>query len=124
MTKIPKILFLVFSIIVTVVYLASCEKYTFLDAPVIPDDPVFYSKDIQPIFNAKCVRCHSGGTLEPDLRPENSFKALTDGGYLTLPAQESELYKKGFVSISHAAYSDQTERGKILAWIMQGAENN
>ena len=123
MTKISKILFLVFSIVVMVVYFASCEKYTFLDAPVIPDDPVFYSTDIQPIFNAKCVQCHKGA-FPPDLRSENSYKALTEGGYVTLPANESELYKKGLVSNSHAAYTDQTERGKILAWIMQGAENN
>ena len=123
MTKISKKLLLFFSIVVTVVYLVSCEKHTFLDVPVIPDDPVFYSIDIQPIFNAKCVRCHNN-TFTPDLRPENSYKSLTDGGYLTMPAEESELYKNGFISSSHTAYTDQTERGKILAWIKQGAENN
>jgi len=119
MIRISKILFL----LAVVIYFVSCEKYTFLDVPMIPEDTVFYRADIQPIFDTKCIRCHNA-TLDPDLRPENSYKALTDGGYVTLPAEESVLYKKGLTSASHTSYTDQTERGKILAWIYQGAEDN
>ena len=124
MTKILKNLFLFFSIVTAVIYFTSCEKYSYVIEPIGPtDEPVFYSKDIQPVFSAKCISCHRGA-LSPDLRPENSYKALSEGGYITLPAEDSKLYEYAINKTSHASYTNQDEKAKIYSWIYQGAENN
>ena len=123
MTKILKNLFLLFSIAATLIYFTSCEKYSYIIEPVVPpEDPVFYNLDIQPVFDAKCVRCHAGA-LSPDLRPDNSYKALSEGGYITLPAEGCKLYDYVINKTSHASYTSQEEKGTIYAWLLQGAEN-
>ena len=55
MIRISKILFLFFGIAAVVIYFVSCEKYTFLDVPMIPEDTIFYRADIQPIFDTKYI---------------------------------------------------------------------
>jgi hypothetical protein len=121
MTKISKTLLLFFSIVMAAIYFVSCTKHSYLDVIDIPETASF-SKEVQPIFNAKCVSCH-GGSTSPDLRAGNSYKALKEGGYATMPAQESKLFTFGF-SGDHAAYSTSQEKGIILAWIIDGAEDN
>jgi len=123
MIKISKKLLLFFSIATAVIYFASCEKYSYVEEMIIPEDTIFFSKDIQPIFNAKCASCHNG-TIPLDLRAGNSYKVLTEGGFVKLPIEESVLYKYVVVESSHAAYTSQEEKGKIYAWIDQGAEDN
>ena len=120
MTKIFKNLLLFFSVVTIVIYFTSCEKYSFIDEIIIPDDPICYYGEIQPIFDAKCVSCHRG-SIPPDLRPANSFKVLSEGGYLTPLTAESGLYKDGFASASHSTYATSEEKGIILAWLEQGA---
>ena len=123
MTKILKNLLLFFSIALATIYLASCEKYSYkVEPPAIIEDTVFFSVDIQPIFDAKCVSCHKA-SLPPDLRPDRSYKALTDGGYVNLPVKESKLAKI-LDAASHTAYTNQEEKSKIISWIFQGAEDN
>lgn len=46
---------------------------------MIPVGPVSFSKDIQPIFDARCVSCHSPGGMADQvmhLVPEHSYDAL------------------------------------------------
>jgi len=119
MTKILKKLLLFFSIAAAAIYFTSCEKYSYLIKSEIIDD-VSYSEQIQPIFDAKCVSCHRG-TIAPDLRPENSYKALSEGGYLT-PAENSKLYEYVFIKSSHVSYTSQDERNLIYSWLLQGAK--
>lgn len=100
----------------------SCEKYTFTPPAVDPNTTWKLSTDIQPIFNASCVSCH-GGSVPPDLRETKSFNALSRGGYVEAPAENSRLYK-AMGSASHLPRSTETERLKVLYWITQGAQNN
>jgi len=121
MTKILKNLLLFFSIAAMAVYFTSCEKYTFLILPVEPPDyPISYSEEIQPIFDAKCVSCHRG-SLAPDLRPENSFKALSEGNFLTPLDEESKLYKTLFKP-PHVGMTNAEDNSFILEWLKQGAK--
>ena len=56
-----------------------CEKYI-IPPPVI-EEGVSYAEQVQPVFDDKCVSCHSGG-MDPDLRPEESYEFLTTNGYV------------------------------------------
>jgi hypothetical protein len=115
--------------LVTVIILAavagftSCEK---VDVQRIPFDPTatwHFQTDIQPIFNAKCITCHNG-TKSPDLRDKKAFSALSLGGYLLQPAENSRLYLKTANDANHIPRTSDTEKLKILNWIKQGALNN
>ena len=120
MTKILKNLLLFFSITVAVIYFTSCVKYSFLIETKIIEDPISYYDEVQPILDAKCVSCHRG-SLAPDLRPANSYKALSEGGFLTQPAESSKLYEYIFVKNNHISYTNQDERDIIYSWLLQGA---
>jgi hypothetical protein len=104
------------------VLLSSCEKIKITTAAVDPDSTWSLSADIQPIFTSNCITCH-GGTRSPDLRSGKSFASLTNGGYVTSPAESSKLYSK-ITGSDHAARSTDAEKLKVLYWITQGALNN
>jgi len=118
MAKISKKLLLFFS----VVYFAACTKYSFEIKPIVEIPDVSYSQDVQPIFDTKCIRCHSG-TTPPDLRSGSSYKTLTEGGYVALPAEDSKLYK-AITDNLHVSETNQDEKSIIFSWILQGAEDN
>ena len=130
MAKISKNLLLLISIIAGVIYFSSCEKYSFRVETLPPVDTtgtdttnyVSFSTEVQPIFNSSCISCHKG-SRNPDLREGNSYAALTSGGYVTLPAADSKLYKK-ITSSSHASMTNQDQKSTIYLWIGQGAKNN
>jgi len=86
--------------------------------------PVSYANNVQVIFTAKCVGCHSGATPSAglDLSEGNSYNNINNATYinLTTPAQ-SLIYTK---PLSHfRSYSD-TEASTVLKWIEEGALNN
>lgn len=114
--------FTAFIIMAGLVFLVSCEDYSYELETVDPGEPVLFQTEIQPIFTTNCVVCHKG-TRAPDLRAGNSFASLTDGGFVTLPAESSKLYTK-VISGSHTSFTLPAEKDKILIWIQQGAENN
>jgi mono/diheme cytochrome c family protein len=76
-------------ILVSIIGLSSCEKYTFSPPQVNPNDTVYYQTDIQSIFNSDCISCH-GGATSPNLTAAKSYNALTKGGYVT---PDDETYK-------------------------------
>jgi len=110
------------SVFFAIALLASCEKYTFRPPEVDPEYPWSIRHDIQPLFTASCATCH-GGSLAPDLRAGNAYNSLTRGGYVSLPADNSRLYKK-MIAPDHTARSTEAEKLKVLYWITQGAKNN
>jgi len=102
--------------------IVSCEKYKYTPPAVDPNTTWLLSADIQPIFDANCVSCH-GGSVPPDLREGKSFNALTRGGFVETPAEESKLYLI-LNEASHMPRATEAERLKVLYWITQGAQNN
>ncbi len=111
-----------FLIAVSMVLLASCEKYVYQIETVDPVEPVLFQTQIQPIFTGNCIVCHKG-SRNPDLREGNSNSSLTTGGFVTLPADNSRLYKQ-IISGSHTSFTTDTEKQLVLIWIEQGAQNN
>jgi len=98
-----------------------CEKYIIL--PPVIEEGISYSEQVQPIFNDKCVNCHSGNQ-KPDLRPEESYGYLMDNGYVdTLNPESSKIYTK-LQSGAHASRATEEEKLTILQWVTEGAENN
>ena len=102
--------------------ISSCEKYTYSPPVINPVDTIYFSTDIQPIFTAKCITCH-GSLRDPDLREGKSYEALTTGGFVDQPGEESLLYKK-MIGADHASRSTDAEKQKVLIWINQGALDN
>ncbi|WP_372751335.1 hypothetical protein [Labilibaculum sp.] len=103
----------------------SCEyDIVEVDEIVIPiDQEISFSTDIIPIFTSNCISCHNGGT-SPDLRANNAYNSLTNGGYLDVDDPEnSELYQV-LQEGSHSTRASATEKELILEWITRGANNN
>ena len=101
---------------------SSCTKYEFLPRPVDPNHVWSFSVDIQPIFTANCVTCH-GGVQAPILSEGKSYSALSKGGFIKAPGEESRLYLQ-MISSSHTSRSSDQDKQKVLFWINQGALNN
>jgi len=106
-----------------IVILSACTKYEIPKPPCPEDLPtgVSFASDVQPIFDANCVMCHSGGQ-SPDLSPGWSYDELNDGGYVDTDFPcSSHLYTK--LSEGHNSPTDE-ELLTILGWIDEGAEDN
>jgi hypothetical protein len=119
--RIRKILTAVFFITIISVSMA-CEEFKAPQPSVDPLATWSLQTDIQPIFSNNCVSCH-GTSRSPDLREGKSYNALTNGGYVTLPAEKSRLFST-MEGIDHISRSTETDRLKVLYWITQGAKNN
>jgi len=92
--------------------------------PVIENDTISYSQDIQPFFTAKCISCHSG-SLKPDLTTGKSYNALMSDNFVVAgsPAT-SPLYNKCKPGGSMAPYTSSDELQLISRWITAGAKND
>ena len=96
--------------------------------PTDPDAPeISFSQEIQPIYNSKCVSCHTTGGQLPDLSAANSYSSLNTSRYTNTSSPESSLiYTHPNPSTSEhdwAKYSE-AEAAKVLTWITQGVKNN
>ena len=107
---------------VLLVMAASCTNYQFaIDCPE-GTEGMSYSADIQPIFDANCKACHSGGQ-SPNLSAGSSYDELTEGGYIDAEFPcESKLYQ--VFSGTHGGRASDEEILMILGWIQDGAEDN
>jgi len=122
--KINLKVFSVILILSAVIY--SCEY----DHPVpitIEDEPVSFSTQIQPIFDAGCngSGCHSTGAIPPDLTTANSYSSLLLNDMIeTVNPASSELYTSLSSGSMKSYVSSPTDAALILKWIEQGAKNN
>jgi hypothetical protein len=111
----------------TVVTLLTACEYDFIvptpPPPVIENDTISYSQDIQPIFNAKCNSCHA--SIAPVLTTGISYNALMTGNYVVAgnPAT-SELYIVCKPGGSMASYTTSDQLNLISRWITAGAKND
>lgn len=106
------------------VILAACTQYEIPKPPCPENLPtgVSFSADVQPIFDQKCIMCHSGGQA-PALTAGWSYDELIDGGYVDTDFPcSSLLYEK--LTGSHSDRIDDEEVLTILGWITEGAEDN
>ena len=107
-----------------ILFLSACEYATIHPDLPSPDQPVYYSSDIQsPIFNKKCAGCHQPGHSSGlDLTAANSYNSLMNGNFIdTINPSQSKLYTKMVTGHGNAS---ATEAQLVLNWIIQGAKNN
>jgi hypothetical protein len=98
-----------------------CEKYM-IPPPVI-EEGISFAEQVQPIFDDKCITCHSGG-INPDLRPGESYEFLLTNGYVDTLNPESSLIYQKLQSGAHESRATEEEKLTILQWITEGAQNN
>lgn len=116
------LLFILGFILLTI---SACE-YKFID-PIeveLPDEPVSFSEQIEPVFQDKCITCHS--STSPILTTGNAYDNLINGNYVdTVMPEQSVLYEK--LNDGHPGGNEAlspTELALILKWIREGAKNN
>ncbi len=110
--------------------------FTCNDTPVdsndneIPNSNVSYSKHIQPIFNSKCIICHSESPQGTSLKLTNYSNLITKPG-IVRPNEplSSVLYQRiSGMSYPRMPLNQDTLTAKqiqgIKTWISEGARNN
>ena len=112
-------------VLMALVTLWSCE-YEKIQPDLPPStDTVYYSSDIQPIFNKGCTGCHGVGLTPPDLTAANSYNALTNGSFInTADPASSIIYTEMTSGGGMSQYTNQSDANLVLVWIQQGAKNN
>jgi hypothetical protein len=114
------------AIFFTVLLLSSCE-YEQREPISVEDLPevISFQEHIIPIFNQSCntSACH-GGSVPPDLTPDNAYFDLTSGNYLDLDNPENSSFYIKITDGSMAGYATDLDRAFILKWIEQGAPEN
>src|SRR5215469_7891549 len=101
-------------------------------ARVYADAKVDFAKDIQPIFQQSCVKCHGPEKQKGDLRLDSKTDAMKGGkdGAVIVPGQadKSDLYKR--VTLAPGSDDIMPPKGEPLTkaqadllkdWINQGA---
>lgn len=115
-------------LLISILFVSSCE-YEFIEPEkVILPDVISFSEDIIPIFNNKCNTsgCHVAGFGVLDLSEENAYNDLFRKGLIDVDIPEnSKIYMKLIASGgTHVGRSNATDQGLILEWISKGAQNN
>lgn len=75
-----------FLILASVIGFWACSSDTTQDLSALVTDPT-YTRDIQPIMNAACTSCHSGGSQYPDLDSYDAVKDAALNGELVCRVQ-------------------------------------
>lgn len=107
----------------------SCYYDTLPEEVFVPvPGGVSYAADIQPIWNQSCVNCHRGSE-PPDLRAENSFRVLTNEGWVVPGDPEASIlfrYLTGNgASLMPPGNPLTTQRINLVRqWILDGAQDN
>jgi hypothetical protein len=125
-------LFKLFTVFFVLALFSSCTRdYIVPDPPAAPPPPpvpgqISYAGEIQPIFTAKCVRCHDVGKVAPVLVAGKSYQALmgTPDMVIVSAPGNSILYRKMDSGGSMAQYCTPANADSVYKWISQGAKNN
>ena len=106
--------------------LVSCEFDTIVPEVVdIPDEPVSYVKDVEPVWaSAGCTGCHPG-MLKPDLTVGKSYASITSMN-LVVAGDPAASKIMQYINAGHqtAANVTATQKALISKWITEGAKNN
>ena len=103
-----------------------------IDSRIIPEKNVSYSKDLAPVFELKCVSCHSPGNSEGGLDLSNWTGIVSPG--LVIPGDDDASpliwyieQQPGFEMPPRDApikpFTPDQIRG-VKTWINEGALNN
>jgi len=110
----------------------SCKNDAYVVPTVVVTGSVSFDTIIQPIFNASCAisGCHVAGAQAPDLSAGNAYTnlyqyALVDTtSPVTSPIYEHLTGTAGQSLMPPVGALSPLQKGEVLAWIKQGAQNN
>ena len=105
--------------------LSSCEKDYYTPETVDIPQNISYSGDIQPFWDADCVKCHKAGSTAPNLEAGSSYNAIVPSLVNTGDPASSKIYTK--IASGGSMYKYVNPPGKealVLKWIEQGAQDN
>jgi hypothetical protein len=102
------------------------------DAVRGPAARVSFSRQIQPLFDQKCISCHPSSYPYLDLRLGHAYRGLVGVPAATAPSYLRVLPGRPGLSYLLLAPEDPSRRGLLspaerrllAAWIRQGAEDN
>ena len=84
-----------------------------------PDNPISFTSQIEPVFQSKCIACHSSRTAVLTVgKAFNNIKNYID---IEKP-DDSEIYKKS--TDAHGQNMNSDESLILLTWIIEGAKDN
>jgi hypothetical protein len=116
-----------FVLIAGIIVMASCTS-KYVTQPYTPPPPPGYqyslTTDVQPIFDAKCVRCHKAGAVPPDLSSGKAYDDLMSMNMINTESPSSSVLYKKMNDGSMATYCTKQDADVVLQWITQGAKNN
>jgi len=94
--------------------------------PVIdPGITISFADDILPIFdNYNCTDCHNGGSINPDLRPNNAYNSLVPTYVIAGNANDSRLYIQLLGNHNNQINVSNEDLANLEKWINDGAEPN
>lgn len=108
-------------------------NYSFIEEVELPpidgggngNETVFFSTDIQPIFNANCVTCHT--SRNPILTESEAYNSIANAKYVNVesPADSYLIQHVGPNSTSHTQrHFTAAQAQLIMTWMAEGAKNN
>ncbi|MBI3511012.1 MAG: cytochrome c [Bacteroidetes bacterium] len=104
----------VFALIAILPFACITHKKATLDCTTIEST---FSKDIQPILQENCYKCHGKGSIKGDFTTYEGIKIKVDNGEL-----ENEVLRKQ--EMPPTGPLPEEERKKIRCWLNNGAMNN
>lgn len=111
---------------VMLIGMVSCEYDTIVpEKVVLPDEPVSFVKDVEPVFtSAGCTGCHPG-MLKPDLSTGKSYASITSMNLVVAGSPATSKLMQ-YVNTGHQTAVNYTASQKALLskWIEEGAKNN
>jgi len=111
---------------VLMIGMVSCEYVTIVpEEVVIPDTPVSFKTDVEPIFiQLNCTQCHPG-LHQPDFNVNKSYASMMANNVIDTQNPAGSVLIQ-YIDAKHnsAANMTATQRALILKWITEGAKNN
>lgn len=104
--------------------MVACEYVTIEPNPVvIPDTPVDFTTEIEPIFTAlNCVMCHTG-SFQPNFTAGKAYASIISMNLVdTANPGGSKLIQMINAGHNTAVNMTATQKGLILKWITEGAK--
>lgn len=121
-----KILKITAAIVLVMMTITACEYETIEIDGLDPDEVIFFSGDIIPIFESSCTSCHRPGATSPDLTADNAYNSIVPNLIDLDNPENSTIYVTPNPASGEHGFQKytQTEAALVLQWIKQGATNN